>query len=343
MSYQEDFKNAGFPIGGKTIGLAVAGVLALTLAFTAAVQTEENERKAIMTWGEYSRTTEPGLDFKVPFMQSERTYIVEPQAIDVLSPKTATADNQNLENVQVKAQIMIDKNRIEFLHKTAPGYKALLQDWLLKAQKGALGAVNTINLTEQRAQVEEDMRSRLQTLIDTGVKDDSGEPVALPIAVTSVTLETFNWDTTFETSIQANMQKKNEVERAESEKRQAEIKAEEAKVRAEGEANAAREAADGQRDAAKSRADGEAYAISVTSEAEAAKITQIGAAEAGAFEAKVRAFGDPDAFVDFTKAQQWNGQLPQTVVGDTGSGTIFLDTRGDADQKTAATVNQPRP
>lgn len=63
-------------------------------------------------------------------------------------------------------------------------------------------------------------------------------------------------------------------------------------------------------------AQSEAQAIKAKSVENAAAIEREGKAEAAAIEAKAKALRDNPLIVELTRAQQWNGQMPQTIMGN---------------------------
>ena len=70
-----------------------------------------------------------------------------------------------------------------------------------------------------------------------------------------------------------------------------------------------------QRDAAKAQADGKAYAIKAEAQAEAEAIKLKGLAEAESIHKKVEALKGSKEMVEYVRAQQWNGQMPTTIMG----------------------------
>lgn len=73
--------------------------------------------------------------------------------------------------------------------------------------------------------------------------------------------------------------------------------------------------ANAKRDAAKATADGKAYAIQTEAIAEAEAIRLKGIAEAEAIKKKAEALRESQTLVDYVRAQQWNGQMPTTIMG----------------------------
>lgn len=58
--------------GGKMIALAVVAVVALVCVFNATYEIKEQEQAVLITFGKAQAVTEPGLHFKIPFIQQVR-------------------------------------------------------------------------------------------------------------------------------------------------------------------------------------------------------------------------------------------------------------------------------
>lgn len=74
--------------------------------------------------------------------------------------------------------------------------------------------------------------------------------------------------------------------------------------------------AEDERDAAIAKADGEAYRVKVEAEARAEATRVQGIADAEAIQARQDALSDNPLYVDFIRAQNWDGALPMTILGD---------------------------
>lgn len=70
---------------------------------------------------------------------------------------TATQDNQTLENVRTVIQYTLHADKLKEIYAHFPDYESQLENMANSAQKGALGAVNTSTLAENRGKVEHDM------------------------------------------------------------------------------------------------------------------------------------------------------------------------------------------
>ena len=115
------------------------------------------------------------------------------------------------------------------------------------------------------------------------------------IDIANVAIENIDFSDSFTDAIEAKQVATQELQRAQTQQQQANLEASAAAERQ-------RIAAQAEADVAKIAADAEAYAISAKAAAEA---------EANAMIADSLT----DALIDYTQAQNWNGELPDTYVG----------------------------
>ncbi len=144
-------------------------------------------------------------------------------------------------------------------------------------------------------------RSRLNAEIMAAIS----ESVRGPVIIESVQIENIDFSDAYEQSIEARMLAEVEVQKlrqnAEREKVQAEITVTQAKAQAD--------------------------AVRATAEAEADAIRIRGEAEAEAIKARGDALRDNPGLVALTQAERWNGQLPQTMLPDSGVPMLNLGAR----------------
>ena len=114
------------------------------------------------------------------------------------------------------------------------------------------------------------------------------------IDIANVAIENIDFSDSFTDAIEAKQVATQELQRAQTQQQQANLEASAAERQ--------RIAAQAEADVAKIAADAEAYAISAKAAAEA---------EANAMIADSLT----DALIDYTQAQNWNGELPDTYVG----------------------------
>jgi regulator of protease activity HflC (stomatin/prohibitin superfamily) len=164
---------------------------------------------------------------------------------------------------------------------------------------------NTVNISANREQIAAAIRK--------DVTDALGSIFGLEI--TDLQLSSITYSPSFQASVEAAVQAKNDAIRAENTVAKVRYEGEQAKVQAEaqaaariaqanGEAESAIVQARAQRQAAILRAEGDSQAATLTGEAQAHVIQQIGAAVAA----------NPSV-VTYEQAHRWNGQMPATVLG----------------------------
>lgn len=307
--------------------MSVAGIVGVGAVFGGFYSTAENERHVVTSAGEFAYVSDPGLNFKIPFYQSAKSYPTDIQELQVGPKSIASKGNQTLQDVIVKVQYVIPTDQIEWIHKNAPDYAARLRTLATKAANEVIGTTDTTVLAQNRTAIGIQLEQQIQELVA-----ESG----MGIEIQATSLENFEWDPTFLASIQENAQVKNEIVRLEAEEKREEVnarkkvivangEAERLRAEAQGQADAARLAAEGGRDAAKARAEGEAFRVAAE-----------GNARAEAFAAEISAFGNPENYVDYTIGQQWDGSVPQIVSGDGGQGMLL-------DLRSVGTASTPRP
>jgi regulator of protease activity HflC (stomatin/prohibitin superfamily) len=119
------------------------------------------------------------------------------------------------------------------------------------------------------------------------------------IDISNVAIENIDFSDSFTDAIEAKQVATQELQRAETQQKQAILEAESAAERE-------RISAQAKADVAKIEADAEAYAITAKAAAEAEANTKV-------------AQSLTEELIEYTQAQLWDGQLPATYVGTSGS------------------------
>lgn len=283
----------------KVVGGTLLGVLALITFALTYFTVEEYERTVVTKFGKISYVAEPGLHFKVPFVNSThtlRTDILSTQ-IAVRDDKgnlkginTYTVDNQEVDIIST-VFYRIPVSNIGFVYQNVQDYKERLFKLVEDRIKAEVGKVNTAHIAEKRG-----------TLRDHIHKVLSNDARFLGLEITDFQLNNIDYTRSFRNAVEAAAAAKAMVETREQEKQQAMRVAERAKIDAEGKANAAREAAKG-----------EADARLVVAQAEAKAIQLRGEATALAMRAQADALSRNPQLVEMKKAELWNGQLPTNM------------------------------
>ena len=133
------------------------------------------------------------------------------------------------------------------------------------------------------------------------------ELAAKGINVISIAIENLDFSDTFESAVEAKQVATQEKQRAKTQQEQQTMEAEQAAARKKIEAEAAAEVV-------RIQADAEAYEIKTKADAEAEANEKIAATVT-------------EELIDYTQAQNWNGELPSTYIGS-GSAIPVIQTDG---------------
>lgn len=258
---------------------------------------DEGERCVKTTFGEVSGTWEPGLHFKFPLFQSVEVYNVRVQKTvfgDTENILTAyTNDQQIIKSYVISITWKYDANRIAEVYKNFGSSRSnnsvfytVVSPLVQQTSKTILGQYTASTIVQERA--------KLESALDIKLKEKLAN---YPISVIGVQLEDVNFSETYEQVIEQTAQKKMEIDKAKNELQKIEIESKQAVAKA-----------DAENKAIKLRADADAYQIEIKAKA-----------EANAIKLKAEALKANKELIDLTIAEKWNGNVPQTVIGDKGS------------------------
>lgn len=281
------------PLKLKFAGIVFATVLVVITALSSAYRVQEYERAVLTTWGEFTAVVGPGLHFKVPFMQSVSYYPINIRELAESKVNTYTVDNQEFD-AKIVVFYRLPADNIEFIYKNVPDLTARLRALSVDRFKSEMGKVNIVDVAQKRGEVRDTIK---------GVLGATAEAI-LRVEVTDFQVPNIDYTPSFRKAVEQAAIAKTLVEKAEQERREKTVRAETAKIEAQGKANAAREAAKGRADATRFQA-----------EATAARIRLEGEAKAEAILKQARALGNNPLLVEYRKAEQWKGEVPQWTGG----------------------------
>lgn len=273
-------------IGGVTI-------IGLWMAF---YTIDEGHVGIVKRFGEATTQVNPGLHTKVPFVDSV-------EELEIRTRKNAESlKASTFEQMPVTAEVSVNWTVIRSdafeLYKNYGGLdqfeNRILDPRLRSATKDALARFKAEQIVQNRGQVIQ----RIEETLLTAMAD-------FPVKLDSVQIENLILPQKYLQSIETKQTEKN-LAAAE------EHRLERQKLEAQREVNTAL----AKRDAEKARADGSAYAIATEAKAEAEAIRLKGLAEAEAIQKKAEAIKTNQVLVEYMKAQQWDGKLPTTVMGN---------------------------
>ncbi len=273
-------------IVGGTIA-AVVGLVALTVIGGSWYTVDEGYRGVALRNGAVVGTSEPGLGFKMPVIDSVVDISVQSQA-QMYENVLAYSRDQQTAGLTLSVNYRLPADQVETIYREYGGeagvVSRLLDRQVLEEVKNVFGKFNASTAIQERERLAAEVQMAIQ------------KAVVGPIIVESVQIENIDFSDAYENSIEARMLAEVEVQ----------------KVRQ----NAEREKVTAEITVIQAQAEADAQLARATAEAEATRIR--GEAEASAIKAKAEALRDNAGLIALTQAERWNGQLPTTMIpGDT--------------------------
>lgn len=265
------------------IGGVLGLVIGTTVLFGSWYTVDQGERGVILRNGAITGIAQPGLGFKVPWIESVQKVSVQQHTIPYGDVQAYSKDQQTA-TLRLSVTYSVPADRVTDVYSEFGSLDALqsrLVDRQVNEQVEIIfGKFNAITAVQDRA--------RLSLEISNAIK----RAVIGPITITSVQVENIDFSDTYEKSIEQRMQAEVEVQKlrqnAEREKVQAEIVVTQANAEA---------------DSTLAKATASSKAIILRGEAEAQSIR-----------ARGDALRDNPNLVSLTQAEKWNGQLPTTMI-----------------------------
>ncbi len=275
----------------KTIITVVIGI---TLFFNSVYTVNEGHIGIVKRFSEAKEQVNPGLHFKVPFIDSVEEIEVRTRKNE---EKMASSTKEQMPvTIVVSVNWTVDKTAALELYRQYGGLSQfesrILDPRFRSATKDVIPRYDAEKLIQDRA-------SAIQAIEANFIE----EMKDFPVTVDNIQIENIKLPAKYLTSIETKQTEKNLAD------------AEKHKL--------ARQNLEAQRDVntAKAKADG----IKLVAIAEAESIRIKGLAEAEAITAKAKALGNNPLIVKLTEAQNWDGKLPATILGS--SNMPILDMR----------------
>jgi len=260
---------------------AIAVVATIMLFFGTYFTVSENERAVLTRFGQIQSVRDPGLHFKLPFVNSTAFYRIDIQATGPKQPvNTYTIDNQEVD-VLFTIHYRIDPKSIEFIYRNAQDYQPRLEAMAIDRLKAEMGKINVAHVAEKRGL----LRDSIKNAIAVDALEKYG------VTVVDFQLTNLEYTKSFKAAVEAAAAAKANVETREQERVQALLTAERMRVEAKGKADS--------------------YLFEREAEAKGIKLK--GEAEAAAIKARADALASNAQLVELEKAQKWDGQLPKQI------------------------------
>lgn len=277
----------------KLAGIALATFLAFVLFEMTYFTVNQNERAVVTRWGEIVYVAEPGLHFRVPFVNSTQHYATDIQSVaPSKGVNTYTVDNQEVD-VTFNVFYRLPADKVEYVAINVSDYRDRLYSMTIDRLKVEIGKVNVQSLAEKRGELRDAIKEIL-------AKDAR----SLGVEVTDFQLTDLQYTTSFRQAVEQAAAQKAGIETREYERQQSQKVAETVAINAEGAANAVR-----------AKAKGDADSRLFIAAADAKSIQLKGEAEATAILAQTNALKGNSGLVDLRRAERWDGKLPTQMFG----------------------------
>lgn len=313
------------------IGMAVIGSL-MESAYTV----QPTEMAGVRRLGTVV-TSEPvgaGLHFKLPWIDTVDTIQTSLDTFQMNNLTVYTVDNQAV-SVGVGVSFHIPPSAVMHLLygvgrsgniDIAENIRPVLADRVLRV----FSTQNTVGISANRQVIADQIRKEVGTALGS----------IFGLEITDLQLSSITYSPSFQASVEAAVQAKNDSIRAENTVAKVRYEGEQAKVQADAlasvriaqanaEAGATVAQARAQRESSILKAEGEAQALALTGDAEAKVIQQVGVAVAA----------NPSV-VSYEASHRWNGQLPSTMLTGTAPPLSMFNIQPGGRQTAASAGNE---
>lgn len=268
---------------GRAVVIAGLAFLVFVIGLKSFYTIDEGERGVILRTGAVVGTAEPGLGFKIPFLDRVVKISVQSRA-QIYDEVPAYSRDQQAAVIKLSVNYRLPAGEVERIYADYGSEEGLVERLIdrrvFEQAKNVFGQFNAVTAIQERV--------RLNAETETAIRDS----VKGPVLIDSVQIENIDFSDVYEQSIENRMLAEVEVQKlrqnAEREKVQAEITV--------------------------TQANAQADAVRAQAEAQAAATRLAGDAEADAIRAKGAALRDNPSLIELTAAERWDGQLPTTMI-----------------------------
>lgn len=289
----------------KSLAIAIGVLAVVVLPFLSYYTVNEGERGILLRYGKIVKVAEPGLGFKIPFMESVEKISTRNQAV-VYQGLQAYSRDQQPAQMTVSVSFHIKPSEAGAVYTTYNTIEAL-KDRLIVRQlptqlENVFGQYTAISAVQDRTKLVQDLQNAMR------------KAVVGPVVIDGVQIENIDFSDAYEKSIEDRMKAEVAIatrkQNLETEKIQAQIAVTQAQAEADSKLAAAK---------------AEAETIRVRGAAEAETIRLKSAAEAEAIRLRGETLRENPGLVALTTAERWDGKLPDTMIP--GSTVPFISTK----------------
>jgi regulator of protease activity HflC (stomatin/prohibitin superfamily) len=287
-----------------TIAIAAIVALILFLLIASSYYTiEQGYRGIALRFGEVYRIAEPGLNFKIPFIDAVRELEVRTQK-DARNIEAYSKDSQPVD-IALSINFHLNAGEVNKIYSDyGINYRdRLIEPKLMALPKDTIGKYAAIELVQNRDLVSKQILGDLSDYF-----------TPLGIIVESLNIENMDFSQAYEASVEQRMQAEVEVQKVKQNLERERLNAEMVRVKAQGEADAKVAQAKAEAEVIVLRGEADAKKIVLLGEADAKAIVLRGGSEAKAIELKAKALAQNSSLIKLYEAEKWDGKLPATMI-----------------------------
>lgn len=267
--------------------MAAVLLLGLTIVFGSWYTIDQRERGVILRNGAVIGVATPGLNFKLPILDSVVRISLEQRIVEFKRLNSYSRDQQAAE-IDVSVNFRVVEDQVDELYTDYGSIQGFIDRRItpkvLEELKSVFGTYNAVTAVQQRAKLNADVQSAITKAIAADGRS--------PVLIGTVQISNIDFSDAYEKAIEqrmlAEVQVQQVLQNVEREKATALITITQAQAKA---------------DATLAQARAEADAIRLRGEAQAAAIR-----------ARAEALGQNPHLVQLVQAERWDGKLPTTMI-----------------------------
>lgn len=272
----------------RIVKISGAGLLALLIAANSYYTIDQSERGVLLRNGGYIHTADPGLHFKIPFIDKVAKISTQTHTYTYNKVNSYSADQQPAD-LKLSVTLHIAPERVSEIYARFGSLEnavaRAISPHIMQQSKVVFGQYTAVRAIQERGKLNAMMRDALNDM----VKDD---PV---FVIEGVQIENIDFSHDYIRSVEQRMQAEVEVQKLQQQALQAKVQAEITVTKA--------------------RADADSLRANAQARADATRLA--GEAEASAIRARGQALRDNPDLIKLVQAERWNGTLPTTVLPST--------------------------
>ena len=241
INYKPPSSTSVFRLGLGMLG----GLVVAYLLFASWYQVDQGERAVVLRFGQLVGTSEPGLHFKLPWVDSVRTISVQNQNNRYTNLEAYSRDQQPADLTVSVTYVVADPSELYTQYGDLDtAVRRLIDPRLTAGIKTIFGQYDAVRAIQERAALNTDFGTAVTSAIDGG-----------PINIISVQIENIDFSDAYEESVEQRMLAQVEIQKREQNLRTTEVEAQIARTKAEGEAEATRLRGEAEASAIRARAE----------------------------------------------------------------------------------------